>query len=176
MDKDGTTIWGDLGSIAALVAMFVASLYGLQWLGFGIATNTADIVLLGGALLSLALSAIFNIYASKGHAYHRYGFELCGLTLGTCLSLLTAQLLSGEAALPRLGHVVLGPELTHAGQVAVVSLLGFFSVMGLSLTALIVRAVDHDTPAHPNGLSLLSFLVGFSILFGYVAVLLGAGA
>jgi hypothetical protein len=98
------SVWGDVGFVLVIVAVFVGAVYLLQWLGLLAPTDRADWIVLGGALLSLGLSAVFNIYSANGYAYHRLGFELCGLTFGTCLSLLVAQMLSAEAALPRLGH------------------------------------------------------------------------
>jgi hypothetical protein len=177
MSRRKPTIWGDIVFVLIIVCMFVIVVYGLHFLVKLPPLQLADQVILGGALLSLGISAMFNIYASDGHAYDRFGFELCGVTLGTCLSLLTAQLLSGKEALPRLGHMVSGWKLDHSEQVAVVSLLGFVSVFGLALTAHIVRSLAGEShPACPNLLSFISFVVGFLILFGYVSVLLGAGA
>ena len=177
MSNKKTTDWGDIAFVIVTVAVFVGAVYLLQWLGLLAPTELADRIILGGALLTLGMSAVFNMYSSDGHSYHRLGFELCGMTLGTCLSLLVAQMLSGEAVLPRLGHSALGIALDHSQQVALVSLLGFTSVFGLGITAKIVRAVDGDNPPpYPNGLSFLSFCFGLVILLGYVWVLLGAGA
>jgi hypothetical protein len=67
--------------------------------------------------------------------------------------------------------------LNHSQQVSLVSVLGFTSVFGLAMTAHIVRAVDgQPPPSYSNGLSFLSFCIGLIILFGYVWILLGAGA
>ena len=177
MSNKKTTVWGDIAFVFVTVAVFVVAVYLLQWFGLVAATELADRIIIGGALLSLGMSAVFNIYSSDGYAYHRLGFELCGMTLGTCLSLLVAQVLSGEAVLPRLGHAALGIALNHSQQVSLVSLLGFTSVFGLGMTAHIVRAVDGaNPPPYANGLSFGELLHWSCVLFGYVWTLLGAGA
>jgi hypothetical protein len=178
MSGKSPSIWGDIVFVCVIVGMLGVILAALRWLGILPQLQFADFLILTGAALSLGITAMFNIYASDGRAYHRLGFELCSLTFGTCLSLVTAELWSGKDVLPRLGNLAFGKTLSHPQQVALVAFLGFVSVFGLAFTAHIVRAVDNTTkpPKNPNVLSMISFTAGFTILFGYVYVLLGAGA
>lgn len=177
MSSGKATVWGDIFFLSIIVAVFFLVLFLLKTFGLVHPIQLIDKVLIGGALLALGINAIFNIYSSEGHAYHRLGFELCGLTLGTCLSLLVAKVLSGTDALPRLGYAALDMTLSQSQQVSLVSLVGLGSILGMGITAHIVRSVEGDIPPPcPEALSFISFLFGVAIMFGYITVLLGAGA
>ena len=176
MSNRTASIWGDIILLLVLHVLFVLSVVALRWAGVLRPMSLMDWAIVIGALISLALSTLFSSIASGGHAYHRLGYELCGLSLGTCLSLFVAKSMAGSAALPHLGHG-LGLRLSASQQIGAVALAAFLSVFGLTLTALIVRTVDGPAPVRWRAaLSLISFLVGVSLLLIYVAMLVGAGA
>ncbi len=171
--------WTDLASVVLPIVLFVvAVLVGLK-LGLIGPLRKANVAVLAMAMLSIGLTNLFGFYAAKRAALHRVGFQLCGLNLGTCLSLLAVQLLSSADILPGLGGSTVAKALDFlpggivAQRAAMISLLGFGSVLTLGMTARIVRAIDHETPKWPAALKLLSYAIGFSMLFVYVWLIMG---
>ena len=114
-----SSVWADLASVALPIVLFAISVFiGLR-LGLIAPLRKASVAVVATAMLSIGLSNMFGFYAAKRAELHRIGFQLCGLNLGTCLSLLAIQLLSSNDVLPGLA----GSRLASAFDFLVVSWL-----------------------------------------------------
>lgn len=176
MPEKKQNIWGDIAYVIVFTGAFVGVVYILRRLSWIPQLGTSDVFVLFGAYLALAFSALLNAYASEGYAYHRLGYDLCALTLGTSLSLLAALALSKTDVLPHLGTALAGATIGTGHQAAIVGLMGFASVLAMLGTARIVRSLDGDeNPKGESLLALLSFLIGLGMLFAYALLLVGSG-
>ena len=178
-DSDESTVWIDLAYVALPIALFAVSvLIGLKT-GLIPPLRKATVAVLVTAMLSIALTNMFGFYAAKRVELHRVGYQLCGLTLGTCLSLLAVQLLTLNDVLPRLAGTTVGDALDFlpggivVQRVGLLCLCGFASVLTLGLTARIVRAVEHEKPKGPAKLKALCYGIGFVTIFGNVLLIIG---
>lgn len=173
------SVWGDLFYLILPVVLFPGAVYLGVKLRVVEPITGADWLVLLAAIIAVAVTNMFGFYASIRAEVHRLGYELCALSLGACLSLLAAQLVSETDLLPgvsgsRIGDVfTVVPGEIVAQRVALISLIGFVSVVALGVTARIVRAVDHEKPRKPAWLKLISYIAGFAMLFTYVALLVG---
>jgi hypothetical protein len=172
------SVWADLASVALPIMLFAISVFiGLK-LGLIAPLSKASVAVLATAMLSIGLTNMFGFYAEKRAELHRIGFQLCGLNLGTCLSLLAIQLLSSNDVLPGLAGSKLAnlfdflPSVV-AQRAGMISLLGFISILTLGMTARIVRAIDHESPKWPAALKLFSYAIGFTMIFANVLLIMG---
>ena len=173
------SVWADLGSVALPIVLFAISVFiGLQ-LGLIAPLRKASMAVLATAMLSIGITNMFGFYAAKRAELHRIGFQLCGLNLGTCLSLLAVQLLSSNDVLPGLTGSTLANAFDFLPGGIVVQRAGlicfsaFISILTLGLTARIVRAIDYESPKWPAVLKLLCYAAGYAMIFANVLLIMG---
>lgn len=179
MDDENQPMWGDVLYLGVVAAAFALAVWILRFAGAIPQFKLADFFVVFGALLALEITEMFNIRASNGHAYHRLGVEISGLTLGTCISLVTVQIWCGRSVLPKLGDALFHATLSHANQEAIVMTLALVSVLVLGVTSDNVRKIEEKkkkSGSRSSGLSFFSFLLGMSLLLAYTLLMVGAGS
>jgi hypothetical protein len=140
-------------------------------------SNKSWLVLLltGGGLL---LKALVGDVASGEFLWHKYGYDNCILTFGSCLTALVLQLTSKSDLFPGLSTVPLlrgiPADVSDPAHARDIQLFVFFFVVLIAtlLTAKISGAIRESGTVGKSWLAAINWVVGLFIFGVYLLVLL----
>lgn len=141
----------------------------LRWQGYVVLTVT---------WLGLSFKLLFGDVITGKFEYHKHGCDLCILTMGTALSMLSLQLISKADILPGIPGTGLWSLFTVFSndvvkqRIALLVALFIVSCFLAFLTALISRAVGDPATKGKNLLSLMNFGIGSSTFGAYLFLLI----
>jgi hypothetical protein len=177
----GTGIWKLLLAIVVILALFVSLPYILGTFGLMPPLSSKAIYILIITAGGLVFKILFGDMISGKFEYQRQGYDLCIITLGASLSLLSLQITSDHDLFPDLPKArlltVIASLTPNAISQRILLLLGIFllSCILSLVTARIGMAIRQEKTKGKSYLSLLNFVLGSGVFGTYILLLITKG-
>ncbi len=180
MTNDKSSVWKDLPFILLPFILFPVTVFIGQKIGWIPVVSGKGWLILFGGMIAVASANMFGTVSSpKKDRFHRVGYELCAMSLGTGISLFSAQLISPVDLIPGFSKSFIGILLMIIPGGVIIQRLGFFALMTffsfltLGINARIVCAVENEKPSYGACLQFISYCIGSAMLFLHISALMG---
>lgn len=178
-DKIDNIIWKYLGATLALVIFFGVIIWIFNHFGI-LSMKGADYWVLFFVVLGMIFSLTLGYLATNEFEYHKFGFELGGISFGVLLSIFSLQMLSDVNLIPDVNRSILNPliYIFPDSSVQIQNLALIFSALSCTvilwvITTVFCNILKNKKPRFPNVLAFFAFVIGLCSYSFTVVIIIG---